>query len=684
MRHHSKAILILALSYLMLPKPTVLEAQLQSATKKGVTDARSEKVNPRLVLAVSEFQARWQIAWRYSEQFRAARSGPKAQSDRHKFFHCDVDLFQDKADKTLLRKTWGNPEPYYMIKGRRSAFGVCPSWLLTPRIELADDESSWRDGAILAELRPSILRARANLIAQLHVALALEQRNDWIVGQLVRFASDQRDYGLAKSVVDQCAATPWWCAALDGFVSTRMRDLLSADSGFQRMRRLMPDSIRVEWDDLRQWLPEGDAAGYDRASKEAHDPMYVRFWWLSDPLYREPGNARRVEHDVRQMEVALRSATTQDERYSFDEQRGGDAVATMIRRYGWPTYTGWAGLESERSHSYYLERNHRSPPAAPYTTFEYTVDRVRVLPSARAVVSPFESLSSDWELLPKDPISGPITNWWPEEHFRHRRRLVQLPDGQTIAIRRHSHVEVVSALTLSHSSLRTTGTQFDVMLLSTTGPEHLDSLDQQVVAGGANVVLRGNVRRSPTLLAIEALGIGEGGVDARTRFGYRPPEPLSALRSREIALSDLALLRRLHPDVVRSPNDTLLKALLPSTRLSHNERTVTLYWESYGTTPEDSATIAVRVASDDKPGVLQSIAVATGLINDPSSTVTIRWKDSEGRASTTTLRGPVPVQMRALDLNLATLRAGKYTIEVLVTLADGRTAASRTLIELLP
>jgi hypothetical protein len=111
---------------------------------------------------------------------------------------------------------------------------------------------------------------------------------------------------------------------------------------------------------------------------------------------------------------------------------------------------------------------------------------------------------------------------------------------------------------------------------------------------------------------------------------------------------------------------------------------VTLYWESYGTTPEDSATIAVRVASDDKPGVLQSIAVATGLINDPSSTVTIRWKDSEGRASTTTLRGPVPVQMRALDLNLATLRAGKYTIEVLVTLADGRTAASRTLIELLP
>jgi hypothetical protein len=650
--------------------------------------ALTERKDPQLVLAIAEFHARWQVDWRFSEQTRRARSGTSPQRDRYKYFHCHAELFHDLSDRAGERGRWGNPEPYVMIQSQNSAFGVCPTWLLTSTIDDASDETLWRDGALLASLRPAVVQARAGLIRRLIDALRSEQGNDWVIGQLVRFLVDQRDLDQARTVAGECTGTPWWCAALGGFVAARMGKPVAADSTFSVMRRLMPMSVRQTWNDLRSWLPAHEADAYARTMEAASDTLSERLWWLADPLYRAAGNARRVEQDVRQVEIALRSATTQDERYSFDRARGGDAVSSAILRYGWPAYTGWSGTEEERSHSQYLKNGPpdapNSPVAPPYTTFEYTTDRVRTFPSPRALTAPFRSTAVDWSLAPETVEAGPVTNWWPHEHFRHDRRLVQLPEGQTILLRRQSRVEVVTAVALSVPALRQPASRYDVMLLATPGPSRVDSIDRRVVDAGATVVLRGDLVSAPALLAIEALGVGTTGVDARTRFGFTPAAPLSTLRPGEIALSDIALLRRLTEERVRTPNDSLLDALIPGTVLTPSQRGITLYWESYGTTPEDSAILTVRVASEDRPGLVQRLGVATGLVTDPSRAVTIRWRDAEARGGTATLRGPVPVQMRALTLDLAALRAGRYTIEVLMTLRDGRSAVSRAAVELRP
>ena len=657
-----------------------------SELSESPTPSVASTVDPRLMLAVSEFQAAWQTAWRVSEDYRSNLVNSTISKYRWNFFHCDHRQFLDPASELANgRGSYrGFPEPqYYMIQSRHSVFGVCPTWLLAPTVEEAQDESSWRDGALRASQRPAVAQARAVLIAQLEHPFMLDSANSWLAGQLVRFQLDARDFAGAKQVAQRCAASAWWCASLSGLVRARQGDVLAADSAFALMRRSMSDSLRCSWEDLGQLLPKDAKDAYRALGCNERDDFNARVWWLADPLWRQAGNDRLVEQEARRMDIALRQATQQDERYSWDDERGGDAVASVIERYGWPTYTAWAGPQEDRSHSGYLV-GFKSPPTAPYTTFEYTLGRIRAIPAWRAITSPFEAASSDWQLTVEDATGKPTGKWWPEEHFKPSRRLVQLPDGQTVSIRRQSTVEVATSLKLAHPALLTAGASFDVMLVATTGPTQIDSIAQREGSGGATVVLRGIVSHTPTLLAVEALGLSATDIDARTRFAYAPPLALSTMRPDEIALSEIAMLAPLSEQALRAPSDTLLSALLPTRTLASGARRIVLYWENYGTQPGDSATLAVRVASDAQIGLLRRVGMAAGIASDPNSFMEIRWKDHETRGGTTTLLGPVPVQMRTLSLDLGALKPGPYTIEVAIMLKDGRTAVRQVAMELLP
>jgi hypothetical protein len=73
-----------------------------------------------------------------------------------------------------------------------------------------------------------------------------------------------------------------------------------------------------------------------------------------------------------------------------------------------------------------------------------------------------------------------------------------------------------------------------------------------------------------------------------------------------------------------------------------------------------------------------------GVASDPSGSVEIQWKDREGRGGTTTLQGPVPVQMRTIQLDLRALKPGRYVVEISVRLADGSTASQQTTVMIDP
>ena len=76
---------------------------------------------------------------------------------------------------------------------------------------------------------------------------------------------------------------------------------------------------------------------YQRLTCTQRDSLNAVLWWLADPMWTEHGNERWVAHMARTVEVKLHGALNRDERYSWQRAIGGDAMAEMIVRYGWPT-----------------------------------------------------------------------------------------------------------------------------------------------------------------------------------------------------------------------------------------------------------------------------------------------------------------------------------------------------------
>jgi len=648
------------------------------------SDLRS-RVEPRLQFMVGEYHAAWQRAWRDSEEYRRFRISNELYALRHTMLHCHPEYF-DEAH----RWRWNFPDSLpvafqAVINAKEPSHWLCPGWRLTSQLIDAADESVWRDFALRPQYRTNIAARRSHLLATLDSAQSVDPGNAWISGQLVRLRlADLDERGAARAAAN-CRTEGWWCLALRGLVQARSGQYLAADSSFRGMRQTMGDSLRCEWDDVSELLEGGDQARFRSMSCAAREQFTGTIWWLADPLWREPGNARRMEHDARRTEINIGRMATQDERFSYDRQRGGEAVASMILRFGWPTYRGWLGMFDERDHTNWLTVTHRAwPPSPPYSTLEFSLDRIHTLPSWRAALNPFEAKSEDWRFIDEDSTGMPTAIWWPTEHFRPARRLVQLPEGQTVSVRRQSYIEVVSAVTMGHPAQLRARDRYDVMLLASSGPERADSLDQQWAASGDTVRLRGRLSGEPTLLGIEAVGQAADGLDARTRFGFSPPRPLSALAADEPAVSDLALLPPLSAAQLAAPSDTLLHLLRPSSMLTANDRRLSLYWESYNTRPSDSVQIVLRVVPENGASLLRRLGIAARLIADPTEGVEVRWLDSEPLGGQTTLVGPVSAQMRAITLDLGRLKPGRYLIDLRMQRKDGRMAVQQTAVELLP
>lgn len=647
---------------------------------------REESPDPRLVLMVSEYQAYWQRAWRESKEYRRMRRSDDEVSTRHRYMYCYDELYRDRSSENSIGKAYGLPESQYvLVAGRRPSRSWCPTWPLTTKNLDVDDESDWRDGAIRPSLRAPVARKRGALLAALDSAFASDTSSGWLAGQLVRFRVDDRDFAGALRAAARCGAPAWWCAGLSAYAKARNGDMLAADSAFARMREAMPDSLRCAWEDASLLLRGEPLSAYRKLDCAARRATNTRLWWLADPLFRDPGNARLVEQERRRMDIVLRQAVTQDERFSFDDERGGDAVAAVIARYGWPSYRAWSGVAMDRHNSLqHLQVAHAAPPSPPYTSLEYALGQISTIPNWEAITSPFASVASDWQLGLTDSTGAPATAWWPQEHYRPARRIVPLPEGQVVAVRRQSHVEVVAAIELSHPAQVRRDAAFDVLLLSTSAPGKIDSIDHGTARSGATVRLRGQASSDSSILAIEAVGLPPAELDARMRFGFAPPRPLSAMAARDIAVSDIAILTPRSPRELEAPTDSLLRFLYPRRSLSSRERRVTLYWESYGTQPRDSASIVLRVARDNDVGLWQRVGVAVGLSDDPARGIEVRWRDESAGSGVTTLAGPVPAQMRALSLDLSALGPGRYAIDVRMQLRDGRVTSNRTMVVLVP
>ncbi len=473
----------------------------------------------------------------------------------------------------------------------------------------------------------------------------------------MRFAVDAGDLPGAWSVATACRAEPAACGLLRGLVLHRAGDP-AADSTFLAAVGAMPDADRCAWRDVGVLL-EGDARhDYERMSCDARVAWEERLWWLSDPLYLEPGNERRAEHFARRVYATLLASVGGDARQQRDPRLGGEAVAERNVRYGWPTQMYWAGWDVDREHGeWLLARGARLAP--PYVVAEYSRDRIHALPSAAALRAPLQAAADAWRLS----APGNDGDWWPVEHYaRDRSRLVQLPAGQSVTLLRHDAARFVWAGDLEASALaRPAGDGVQATLFRTHAPSEVARVGTFAGEVGRPLVVHARLPEGATLLGVELPGDSLRAA-ARTRFAVDVVPPLRALAGRR-ALSQPLLFEP--PGDVTAPVDAddAITRMYGTTTLARPGR-IGVYWESYGFAADDTVDVEVRITQQVAPGVLDRLLARFGG-RDDGATVGARWRELPGQARAVQVtEGDVPVQMRSIVLDVGRLPRGRFALRL--------------------
>jgi hypothetical protein len=567
---------------------------------------------------------------------------------------------------------------------RRSLRAMCPDW--SESFSNGGDERISLDQGLIGSLQSGAQIARSELITDLEGAARELPGDAWLAGQRVRFAVDQHDWDAARRAADECRSSPWWCSALGGYVLYTSGQPARADSAFIVAVNAMPAAERCAWSNLSSLLDEPAQRSYNAVPCEARDTLNARIWWLADPLYTEAGNERRAEHYARVVLATIRSAVEPAERWNWRDGQGGNALHEMIVRYGWPSYSFWAGPAIDGSHYRYLGiRDEAMQRLGVFTTVEYSQARFHTFPDWSAVRDPWHASPGAWDLNGiQAQAAQPNLGWWPQEHYaRDAGSLLAIQEQQTAFLRRHDGLELAVATDLSRSGLARNGVRTaQGSLIVTPAPDSL-RLTTETVSLDGTAVWRTIIPPQPTIIGLEVRATEPQSPAARIRYGVEPPLPLKVMAKGDIAISAPVLMQPAPSGALpNSDPATALASMLGTTRLRNMQR-VGVYWETYGIPGGDSVDVALAVERHDSPNALRRLGRVLHVVGSPSSTVTVRWREPQPGFVSTTLNGPEPIQARNVSIDLSRLVPDKYTLTVSVTRA-GQTASAAREFEILP
>ena len=422
----------------------------------------------------------------------------------------------------------------------------------------------------------------------------------------------------------------------------------------------MTISERCEWGTVDALLPKADRERYAKLSCEARDSTNTNAWWLADPMYTEPGNERRSEHFSRLVRIALHKALTGDERWDLREQKGGDAIQTMLLRYGWPTVTFYGGLDVDASHDRWL----RDDAAPPYTVPEYTMDRVATLPSFEAMRDPLTVQDSDFVL--NAPFNREPDQWWPTEHFRPRAGVITtIPQGQTALFRRDSATLFAVATKLTAREFANRPLELvEAILVLSPFPDSVQLVSTQAGSLGRSLLMQGSIPSGAAIAGIELPGKKGVRPAARSRFGIVSPPTLASMKDEDRAVSEPVLFDPSTLDAAGTSQVDHIFDVMHSSTLLQGVKRVGVYWESYGFEWGDSVDVSVQVERVTRAQGLRRIGMALRVVDDPNGTVTARWTEPEPGRSSASVRGLRPILSRQIVLNIANFADGTYRLRV--------------------
>jgi hypothetical protein len=451
------------------------------------------------------------------------------------------------------------------------------------------------------------------------------------------------------------------------------------DAAFAEAIAAMPPAIRCEWTDVSALLDDEGRNAYRRLSCAARDTVNARFWWLSDPTYTEPGNDRRVEHYSRRVLVALRTGTDWNERWDMRDAGGGRVVREMVMRYGWPSFSWWGGVREDIGHHENLNHGDTERAHGRFATAEYAFPRFHTVPAWSAIADPFGASGSEWVVSKvADAYINPTdTLWWPLEHYERRGGpLVQLWHQDGLFRRDTSVLFVMSSNLLPSQFARAAGDTLRGSLVFSTGPDSMTMVPRGGIIGYAGI-FRAEIPSRPQVVSLELAGRVPAGVVARDRFGVRPPPTLSAMKTGEIAVSEPVLIIPVEPGETLPNDPDAATARMYGTTVLRGQKRVGVYWETYGIAAGDTVSVAVRVEQHTvQASLLQRMGFRLGIGRPTPEGMTIRWNEPQQARVVASIAGRVPIQGRAVTLDISNVPPGDYTMTVSVSRARGDTVSA--------
>ena len=387
---------------------------------------------------------------------------------------------------------------------------------------------------------------------------------------------------------------------------------------------------------------------------------------MSTPLFSDSADDRRSEDYARKVLIQLHSALNWDERYDWRKRYGGEAVAEMLVRYGWPAFSVYGGrLRGEEPRELdALLRQHAhgdggisAGPGAPHSAVDG--DRRSVPRIGECVAAQHAAAQGERRGRPRS--GGPTSTTRPVAGD-----IAQLPE-QTVMLRRDDDIVLATASELRFGSKR------DQRRHGGGGahPHHVARFHRASAAARRAATRRRSssrrafrrVRRSSARRCSRRAARRR----CRTRFGITPPAPLSALKPGEAAISDPVLIATAE-NVATAPKARSTRC---SARPSCAARRSGVYWETYGYGPGDSVDVAFIITRTEKLSAFRRLGMKLRVAHDINGSVAVRWSEPQAGHDSWTIPSKVPIQARVVTLDLSQLEPGHYSVQVLASRAGG-------------
>jgi hypothetical protein len=479
--------------------------------------------------------------------------------------------------------------------------------------------------------RPEQRAARSAFLRTLNEAAAAVPGDDWIAGQRVKYAMEEKDKALATRAAAECRGTAWWCAALTGLARHDASDHTGATEAFDRALSLMPEAQRCRWLDLAPWLGTADSTAVTALPCAQRIAEANRILWLGKPFWHQAGNDLRSELLARHTYNAI-------ERNSASVYGGTVAeIAAVQLRYGWPT--AWSTQNTIVNAQGGMVSNITGHEPTPSHDF---------MPSTAAMRNPNAATAADWPFNAR------------KAHMRYAPRYApggfQSTGYQFARFRRGDSTLLVGAWVMEGKARWERGTTRAALVVQKGPGEEIARtiVEKRPLRGGIALALA--PRRDTVLASLELLS------DAR-KFAGRARTGVATLAA-DVQLSDPLLLaaRAAEGDAPGSAGVASLEAVLPralgTTELTEGQA-FGLYWEWYGA---PGAQVAISITPLDKESALGRVASIFRLGSGPAGSASLRFPDPAQPGG-----GPG----RRLVLVWPQSRPGRYLLSLDVSGPDG-------------